>query len=199
MANIKFNPMQVDGDGQVILDSASLGADQIDAGAVGTSEIADGAIDTQDFQNNAIKPSKAGTDATGESFVLVKEFQGEDIKTLLDGSTNDLWEVPANTFVSDVFIVTITAAGGAGTVDIGIDDQWDDMTTDTDGFVAAHDLNTGGPTRMSLKDEGNQTALATGMSTQSGQTGSVTITSSGDLTSSNWEGVLSITYYKIPS
>ena len=177
--------------------AASADFDQL--GVVDSNDIQDGTIDTQDFQNNALKPSKAGTDATGESFVFVKEFEGENILPLLDGNTNDLWEVPANTSVVDVLIVTENAAGGAGTVNIGVDDQWDNSSTDVDGFIAAHDLNAPGPTRMSLKDEANQTALAAGMSTQEGQTGSLTITASGDLSGSTWEGFIAVIYYKIAS
>ncbi len=190
MGKVTFNPMQVDGDGQVEL--------AYESGSIGTSEIEDGGVSGTDIADATIDPAHTTPDGDeGVSFMFVKEIDGSDVLPLLDGSTNDLWEVPANTFVTNVRIYTETAAGSAGTVNIGMDDQWDAAATDADAFVAGHDLNAQGATVMTLNDAASQTAFAMGASTQSGQTGSVTITSSGDLSASSWEGLIAIEYYSI--
>lgn len=48
MSNLKFNPMQVDGDGSVAIESAAIVAGEIATGAVATAEILDGTIANAD-------------------------------------------------------------------------------------------------------------------------------------------------------
>jgi len=119
---------------------------------------------------------------------------GSVVKPLLDGNTNTVWTAPANTIVINVAILNFSGAGSAGTVDLGIDDTWDTGSADQDGWIAAADINTFASTVMSLKDEANQTALSAGMSTTTG--GPVTITASTDLSASDWNGAVAITYFR---
>lgn len=58
MSDIKFNMMQMSGDGVVPIQAAAITAAEIAAGAVGTSEIEDGSIAAGDVADGAVTPIK---------------------------------------------------------------------------------------------------------------------------------------------
>lgn len=146
--------------------------------------------------DEAVTPAKQGVGTLSTatvSSVNVAIIPSATIKALLDTNTNDLWEAPANTFISDVTIRNFDAAGSAGTIDIGVDASWLNGGAVVDAFIDGHDANSGGAsTRMILLDTASQAALASGIGTTTG--GSVTIDSSADLSASSWTGQIEITY-----
>ncbi len=162
---------------------------------ISSSEIADGAVTASKIANSAVAPAKqtSGTISTATVNNLYFAFiPSATVKALLDTNTNDLWEAPANSAITDVIIRNFSPAGSTGTVDIGTDASWV-AGVDQNGFVEAHNANVGGGVnRMILLDTASQAAYAAGMLTTTG--GSVTITSSADLTESSWDGHVLITF-----
>lgn len=120
MANIKFNPMQVDGDGQVALDSASLSASELDAGSVGTSEITDGSISLADLDSGiapshiAVYGAKYTTTGGGAAeAITVTGAAATDLAqvTLVDEGTNTVSVLKA---VLTTNTLTVTFSGDPG-------------------------------------------------------------------------------------
>jgi hypothetical protein len=116
---------------------------------------------------------------------------GDELLAKLDSSANNIFDtaLPQNTFVSDVVLLTGTAAGSAATINVGSDANWALTASTADAWISALNANTPGAERTSVAGNTGQNGdLVTGA------TGNLTITSSADISGSSWEGQLYVFY-----
>lgn len=181
------------GDTEVINSSGEyVGGIDVPAGSINTDEIAD----------NAVTPDKVGTQsaASGRSTGIPYSRTFSVGASLLDGTAQTLFELPALTVVTDIRVIITDGVGSAATVDIGTNDaasSWLVGNNDPNGFAAALDIENTGSYTMSSLDETNQPALgASGALTQAAG-GEIILTSAGDYTGSGSTSLL-VTVYLTP-
>lgn len=157
-----------------------------------------GNIGSTDISDAAVTPVKIGASTSSgvtTNVMKSKTFDSATVKALLDGNPNSLTvDLDAGAYLYDFVIWTQTASGGAGTVKVGTDANWN-VASDDDALVAAHDLNATGTYKMSVVDAGTATAGVAGMFTSA--TANLTIESSTDQSASSWVGGITIFYLEV--
>jgi len=158
MSNIKFNPMQVDGDGVVAIESAAIVAGEIATGAVDTAEILDGAIVNADINAAAAiaysKLNLAGsvdeadvTDSAGAGGLFVAKAAIAVYDFSVDGGTEGVITLASTATLPDNAVVigfmyevntTFVSATDAATIKVN-------LPTDGDLSTAVAISNGGNP------------------------------------------------------
>ena len=118
--------------------------------------------------------------------VACQRMASAELEALLDGSTNNLFSVNEGDVVLKVVLCTQTAAGSAGTVDIGFDSEADGSAADEDGWIVDADANAAG--QYSTEDDTYDGAYVNEGGRAAAADGHVTITSSADVSSSSFVG-----------
>ena len=120
-----------------------------------------------------------------------KRIASVQLKALLDGNTNNLFNVNSGDRVLGLEFLVKTAAGAACTVDIGFDAAADGSGADADGWVVGADGNSVG-FYGSNEDSYDGVYVLGGKAAAAA--GNVTLTSSSDQSSSGFEGQVIMWY-----
>lgn len=125
--------------------------------------------------------------------VQYKIIEGDAFKALLDGNANNAFALNENEIILDALVV-VEAAATAGTLDVGVDENWSNLAADGSGLFNDVDLLAPGISRNGTLDEANQATLGEGVAVIA-TTGDVTVQSSTDLTAdATLTGKLFVTY-----
>ena len=116
---------------------SATGAVTIQSSAVEASMIADGAVTPA-----KMAPETGGGETAG--ILAVKYVDAATFKSLLDGTENELFDLQSGEVVAFVQIAVQTAAGTAGTIDVGCDDAILAAGKDLDAFIIDADGNSTG-------------------------------------------------------
>jgi hypothetical protein len=129
-------------------------------------------------------------------FIKYKEISGDDLQAVLDGTSQTVATFNENDFVLDIVLRT-TSSDQTGTVDVGVDANWENNSVDDATFIADHSLSGAAISHMATFDEANQADSARGMMVL-GTTGDITIKSTVDMTSDSvFDGNLIIEYISL--
>ena len=151
MSNIKFNPMQVDGDGVVAIESAAIVAGEIATGAVDSDEILDGAITNADINFMAsidysklnLSGNVQNSDLSHPKMVVYQESVSAGSLTDGGGATGTFvlgLTIPAGSVFTVAAIASSTGFAGDTTATVQIGDGTDAdryMTGTPDVFPSA--------------------------------------------------------------
>jgi hypothetical protein len=199
MSDIKFNIMQMDGDGQVPIGSASITASEIATDAVESAEIKDGEVKTADIDTDAVTTAKiADANVTNaklkkpclrvyQETIAVEDFTDNDDDTgEIDLSTT----IPAGAVFARTTIHGISGFAGDTSATIQVGDG-----SDPDRY------NTGTPNVFAEAEEGVDMGVPSGTEFHDTEaTPTVTVTTNSDFTSCKSDGggeaTLTLYYYE---
>lgn len=152
------------------------------------------------IQDGVVQPAKQGAEIVNSwSESPVYDVVRVLDASFFDGTANEIFALPENTFVRDVILTVTSGAGEACTLDVGTDDaDWSFHNNDPNAFVEAFDVENGGVSvRMSALDVASQAAAAqSGDGISTGSAG-VLVTSSADVSASNLSVIATLSLTKL--
>lgn len=150
------------------------------------------ATDAVTVDSVAAITSEDGAEVDG--ILKYRSISSAQLVPLLNGESNTLTTFDSGTVILDIIVITGVSSGTVSTLAIGTDANWSEAASDSDAFIASHDLNASGITRMTTLPEVSPTASMNGNSTKTDDS-AIMVQSSADVSTTDFNGSVVILYY----